>query len=108
MANELTLPDIRPLIHEIRGQQVMLDRDLAFLYHVSTKALNQAVKRNITRFPERFMFQLSKDEFENWKSQIVTSNLSERLREIDSMYAERSSKEAAGFLPQRTQSYTKA
>lgn len=54
----------------------MLDRDLAELYGVETKALNQAVKRNRERFPERFMFPLSKEEFEKWKSQIVTSNLS--------------------------------
>ncbi|MBR3578615.1 MAG: ORF6N domain-containing protein [Bacteroidales bacterium] len=59
----------------IRGVQVMLDRDLAILYHVATKALNQAVKRHMRRFPERFMFQLTKEEFENWKSQIVTSNI---------------------------------
>ena len=61
----------------IRGVQVLLDRDLAELYGVSTGALNQAVKRNSNRFPERFMFQLSEDEFKNWKSQIVISNLSE-------------------------------
>jgi len=54
-----------------------LDRDLAELYGVSTGALNQAVKRNSNRFPERFMFQLSEEEFKNWKSQIVISNLSE-------------------------------
>jgi len=65
---------IRSRIFTIRGQQVMLDRDLAELYQVETKALNQAVKRNADRFPEDFMFQLSKSEFENWKSQIVTSN----------------------------------
>lgn len=53
----------------------MLDRDLAKMYNVETKALNQAVKRNSSRFPERFMFQLSKEEFDNWKSQIVTSNM---------------------------------
>jgi hypothetical protein len=52
----------------------MLDRDLARLYGVETKVLNQAVKRNIERFPEDFMFQLNKEEFENWKSQFVTSN----------------------------------
>ena len=52
----------------------MLDRDLARLYDVETKRLNEAVKRNIERFPEDFMFQLNKEEFENWKSQIVTSN----------------------------------
>ena len=52
----------------------MLDRDLAKLYKVNTKVLNQAVKRNIKRFPSDFMFQLSEDEFKNWRSQIVTSN----------------------------------
>lgn len=52
----------------------MLDRDLAELYNVETKILNQAVKRNKNRFPEDFMFQLNTKEFENWKSQIVTSN----------------------------------
>ena len=58
----------------IRGQKVMLDRDLAELYGVETRTLNQAVKRNIDRFPDDFMFQLNKEEFENWKSQIVISN----------------------------------
>ena len=58
----------------IRGQKVMLDRHLAELYGVSTKVLNQAVRRNIARFPEDFMFQLTKLEMENWKSQFVTSN----------------------------------
>lgn len=65
--------DIQPLIRIIRGQQVMLDRDLAVLYRVETRVLNQAVKRNLERFPEDFMFQLTKEEFENWKSQFVTS-----------------------------------
>jgi hypothetical protein len=65
---------IQSRIFTIRGLQVMLDRDLAELYQVETKALNQAVKRNADRFPEDFMFQLSKQEFEDWKSQIVTSN----------------------------------
>ena len=65
--------DIQPLIRIIRGQHVMLDRDLAVLYRVETRVLNQAVKRNIERFPEDFMFQLTKEEFENWKSQFVIS-----------------------------------
>ena len=65
---------IRSRILTVRGVQVMLDRDLAELYGVPTKVLNQAVKRNIERFPERFMFQLNSIELENWKSQIVTSN----------------------------------
>ena len=71
----VTLAEIQARIFMIRGVQVMLDRDLAILYHVATKALNQAVKRHMRRFPERFMFQLTKEEFENWKSQIVTSDI---------------------------------
>ena len=66
--------EINSKILTLRGKQVMLDRELAGLYHVETRVLNQAVKRNLARFPNDFMFQLSKDEFENWKSQIVTSN----------------------------------
>jgi|SRR5579872_1285221 len=63
----------------IRAQKVMLDRDLAGLYNVSTGALNQAVKRNTERFPEDFMFQLSTDEMRIWKSQIVISNPETRM-----------------------------
>jgi hypothetical protein len=58
----------------IRGQKVMLDNDLASLYGVETKALNQAVKRNWDRFPDDFMIQLTYEELDNWRSQIVTSN----------------------------------
>ena len=65
---------IKNKIYSIRGFQVMLDRDLAGLYQVETKVLNQAVKRNESRFPDDFRFQLTKDELEDWKSQIVTSN----------------------------------
>lgn len=65
---------VESLIRVIRGQQVMLDRDLAELYGVETRRLNEQVKRNIERFPEDFMFQLTKEEFENWKSQFATSN----------------------------------
>jgi hypothetical protein len=61
------------MIFEIRGYQVMLDADLAGIYQVETKVLNQAVKRNRDRFPPEFMFQLTKDEYENLRSQIVTS-----------------------------------
>ncbi|MBK5254351.1 MAG: ORF6N domain-containing protein [Peptostreptococcaceae bacterium] len=62
------------LIHNIRGKQVMLDNDLSNLYLVKTKRLNEAVKRNIKRFPEEFMFQLTEDEYENLRSQIATSS----------------------------------
>ena len=65
---------VQNLIYEIRGQKVMLDFDLARLYQVETKVLNQAVKRNARRFPPDFMFQLSLKEFTDLKSQIVTSS----------------------------------
>ena len=65
---------IESKIFFLRGKRVMLDRDLAILYGVETRALNQAVRRNMRRFPEDFMFQLTKEEMESWKSQIVISN----------------------------------
>lgn len=74
------LENIENLIQVIRGKQVILDRDLARLYGVETRALNQAVQRNIERFPADFMFQLSKEEFENWKSQFAISNKDEFSR----------------------------
>ena len=61
-------------IYFIRGQKVMLDSDLAELYQVETKALKQAVKRNIEIFPEHFMFEMTEEELRNWRSQFVTSN----------------------------------
>jgi hypothetical protein len=61
-------------IYIIRGQKVMLDADLAELYQVPTKRLNEAVRRNVNRFPEDFMFQLGEEELANWRSQIATSN----------------------------------
>ncbi len=72
----ISIPDenILSRIYVIRGEKVMLDRDLAELYGVETKRLIQSVKRNTLRFPGDFMFQLSKDEFENLMSQFVTSS----------------------------------
>jgi DNA polymerase III alpha subunit len=70
----MELSVIQSKIHEIRGVKVMLDFDLAEMYQVETRALNQAVKRNIKRFPEDFMFQLTKEELRNLKSQNVTSS----------------------------------
>ena len=61
-------------IYLVRNQKVMLDRELAELYGVETKHLKQAVRRNIRRFPKDFMFQMTKIEFKNWRSQNVTSN----------------------------------
>lgn len=69
---ENNLVPIQNLIYEIRGYKVMLDSDLARLYEVETKVLNQAVKRNLQRFPAHYMFQLSKDEWHNLRSQFVT------------------------------------
>ena len=66
--------DIRSLIYMVRGQQVMLDSDLAKLYKVETKVFNQAVNRNLDRFPANFRFQLTKEEFDDLRSQIATSN----------------------------------
>mgnify|MGYP001598315381 CR=1 FL=1 len=67
--------DIRSHIYSVRGVQIMLDEDLATLYNITTKVLNQSVKRNIDRFPQDFCFQLTKIEYDNLKSQFVTSNL---------------------------------
>lgn len=72
---EYTEEDIRNLIYTIRGKQVMLDSDVAMLYHYETKKINQTVKRNIERFPEKFCFQLTEEETENLRSQFVTSSL---------------------------------
>ena len=65
---------IQNRIYEFRGQKVMLDRDLAEMYGVQTKVLNQAVKRNIERFPSDVMFQISSEEIQDWRSHFVTSN----------------------------------
>ena len=74
--NEMMIPEevIMSKIYLIRGEKVMLDRDLAKLYEVETRILNQAVRRNEKRFPADFMFQMSKVEMDDWKSQIVISN----------------------------------
>jgi hypothetical protein len=74
MEQNLIKSEIESRIFTIRGMQVMLDSDLAKLYNVETKSLNQAVKRNSERFPESFRIQLSEDEIQNLRSQIVTSS----------------------------------
>ena len=74
LSSEEGKTQIEERIFNIRGKQVMIDKDLALLYGVETKRLNEQVKRNIRRFPENFMFQLSKTEFEEWRSQNATSN----------------------------------
>ena len=77
MSTEISIiPDdvVLNKIYFLRNQKVMLDRDLASLYSIETKRLKEQVKRNLSRFPEDFMFELTKEEFENWRSQIATSN----------------------------------
>jgi len=69
----LALQKIAPLIHQIRGERVILDSDLSAIYGVDTRSLVQAVKRNIDRFPSDFAFQLSADEYDSLRSQIVIS-----------------------------------
>ena len=73
---ELMIPDelVMNRIYLIRGQKVMLDRDLAELYGVETKRLKEAIRRNIDRFPEDFMFEMTLEELENWRTQFATSN----------------------------------
>lgn len=76
MSKEITIPDevITNKIYLIREQKVMLDRDLAELYGVETRVLKQSVRRNIKRFPEDFMFEMTKEELEIWRSQFATTS----------------------------------
>jgi hypothetical protein len=99
----ISFDGIQNRIYSIRGLQVMIDRDLAELYDVETKVLNQAVKRNIDRFPNAFMFQLSSVEVENWKSQIVTSNREKMgLRKLPYVFTEQGVAMLAGVLKSET------
>src|SRR5262245_30140496 len=79
MANSkkiILIPDevVMNKIYMVRGQKIMLDRDLAELYRVETKRLKEAVRRNIDRLPNDFMFEMSSEELENWRTQFATSN----------------------------------
>ena len=84
MAEDTKLPDIIPddvvltKIYLIRDQKIMIDRDLAELYGIETRRLKEAVRRNRKRFPEDFMFEMTKEELFNWRSQFAISN-SERM-----------------------------
>lgn len=71
--SELNADQISTLVLTIRGQKVLLDRDLSRLYGIETRVLKQAVRRNRDRFPKDFMFELSSEEFADWRSQFVTS-----------------------------------
>lgn len=101
MANhsELILVDqIEPLIHAIRGESVILDSDLAALYDVPTRILNQQVKRNRARFPGDFCFQLTREEFENLKCQFGTSSSYGGRRHLPYVFTEHGAIMAANVL----------
>ena len=88
-AELIKFDEIQSRIYTIRGVQVMLDKDLSSFYDVETRSLNQAVKRNIARFPSEFCFQLTSEEFNNWKSQIVISNsIKMGLRKLHFVFTE--------------------
>ncbi|MCI9365636.1 MAG: ORF6N domain-containing protein [Clostridia bacterium] len=84
--NELTNEEIKDLIYTIRGKQVMIDSDVAMLYHYTTKNINKAVKRNIDRFPEDFCFQLTEMEFQNLRFQFGTLNKKVNNGEVTRKY----------------------
>jgi hypothetical protein len=98
MNNNLTISDITGLIYQIRGKSVMLDSTLAVLYRVPTSRLNEAVKRNIKRFPDDFMFQLTKEEFENLISQIATSSSHGGRRKLPYVFTEQGIAMLSGVL----------
>ena len=72
--NEFAIEDVKKLIYTIRGKQVLIDSDVANIYHCETKYVNRVVKRNIERFPEEFCFQLNENEFESLRCQFITLN----------------------------------
>lgn len=96
MSNQIEI--IASVIRTIRGKKVILDVDLARIYGVPTRALNQAVKRNLHRFPDDFLFQLTVEESENLKSQIVTSSLHGGRRKLPYAFTENGAIMAANVL----------
>ena len=99
MSDAVSIEAIAGKIYLIRGTKVMLDRDLAELYGVETKVLKQAIRRNIKRFPPDFMFELSKEEFKNWRSQFVTSNrIKMGLRHLPMAFTEQGVAMLSGVL----------
>jgi hypothetical protein len=90
---------IQNRIYEIRGERVMLDRDLAALYETETKALNLAVKRNSKRFPKDFMFQLTKEEFEGLKFQIETIEKTDNLLRLQNETLKKGRGQHSKYLP---------
>ncbi len=90
--------NIKNLIYNIRGKQVMLDSDVAMLYHYDTKRINETVKRNIERFPEEFCFQLSNKEYDVLKSQIATSKIRGGKQKIPYVFTEKGILMLSGIL----------
>ncbi len=84
----ITDAQVMEKIYRIRGQKIMLDRDLAVLYNYETKRLNEQVRRNRTRFPKNFMFQLTKEEVEALRSQFATANISSKMRALPYAFTE--------------------
>ena len=82
------LQNIKSLIFEVRGRQVMLDSDLAKIYKVETRSLNQAVKRNLGRFPPEFMFQLTKMEYDSLRSRFVILKRGEHKKYLPFAFTE--------------------
>jgi len=99
MTNDL-IP-IQKMIYEFRGHKVMLDSDLAVLYQVEVKRLNETVKRNIERFPADFMFQLTQREFADLKSQFVTSSWGGK-RKLPNVFTEQGIAMLSGLLNSKT------
>lgn len=96
--NELSNEDIKNLIYTIREKQVMIDNDVARLYHYETKRINETVKRNIERFPVEFCFQLSNNEYESLKSQIATSNTRGGKQKLPYVFTEKGILMLSGLL----------
>jgi len=98
MSGNFALQKIAPLIHEIRGERIILDADLARIYGVTTKRLNEQVRRNADRFPDDFAFELSKEEWETLRSQSVTSSSYGGRRYLPHAFTEHGAIMAANVL----------
>ncbi len=98
MSPEDAVHDLGRMIVAVRGTKVIVDDDLALLYGVPTKVLNQAVKRNAERFPGTFMFQLQREEFTNMRSQIVTAFRKRNIRYLPYVFTEHGALMAANVL----------
>ena len=99
MSELISIEAVASKIFFIRSVKVMLDRDLATLYSIETKVLKQAVRRNIKRFPPDFMFELTKEELKNWRSQFVTSNsIKMGLRHLPMAFTEQGVAMLSGIL----------